>query len=405
MVKPERRTKADLLAAAAIVTVVATAAALIWWTSDARATISRTAMPAANPTPAHAVPASLRELWRADSAATAQPVAVGGSVVTGDGRVVEGHDPVTGSVRWSYSRDTDLCGVSWVYHYAVAVYRDDRGCGQVSTLDGSTGQRGAARSSYSNGRVELSSDGTTVLSAGDTRLELWRSDMVRMLSYGEIDARVKPSSKGLHTGCRLTSAAASSSAVSVFEACGRQADLRLTLLRPAKEEDEPDQHNVAQPGIGADSGAKILAVSETRTAVYLPAPQPRVDVIDETGTTVGSTLLSEPPLTSNVVTRTSNLITWWTGHRVMVFDTANLTYRYAIGPAGSSAPVGPATLLAGKLMVPVTDGIAVCDPVTGVGEGFLPVHRAPGDAPVILLATGAQLLEQRGKTLVALGPG
>jgi hypothetical protein len=405
MVKPERRTKADLLAAAAIGTVVATAAALIWWTSDARATISRPTTPAANPTPAHAVPASLRELWRADSAATAQPVAVGGSVVTGDGRVVEGHDPVTGAVRWSYSRDADLCGVSWVYRVAVAVYRDDRGCGQVSTIDGSTGQRGPARSSYSNRRVELSSDGTTVLSAGDTRLELWRSDMVRMLSYGEIDARVKPSSKGLHTGCRLASAAASSSAVSVFEACGRQADLRLTLLRPAKEEDEPDQHNVAEPGIGVDSGAKILTVSETRTAVYLPAPQSRVVVIDETGTTVGSTLLPEPPLTSNVVTRSSNLITWWTGHRVMVFDTANLTYRYAIGPAGSSAPVGPATLLAGKLMVPVTDGIAVCDPVTGVGEGFLPVHRAPGDAPVIPLATGAQLLEQRGHTLVALGPG
>jgi hypothetical protein len=405
MVKPERRTKADLLAAAAIATVVATAAALIWWTSDARATISRPAVPAPNPAPAHAVPASLRELWRADSAATAQPVAVGGSVVTGDGRVVEGHDPVTGAVRWSYSRDTDLCGVSWVYRFAVAVYRDGRGCGQVSTIDGSTGQRGPARSSYSNRRVELSSDGTTVLSAGDTRLELWRSDMVRMLSYGEIDARVKPSSKGLHTGCRLASAAASSSAVSVFEACGRQADLRLTLLRPAKEEDEPDQHNVAEPGIGADSGAKILTVSETRTAVYLPAPHPRVDVIDETGATVGSTLLPEPPLTSNVVTRTSNLITWWTGHRVMVFDTANLTYRYAIGPAGSSAPVGPATLLAGKLMVPVTDGIAVCDPVTGVGEGFLPVHRAPGDGPVIPLATGAQLLEQRGNTLVALGPG
>jgi hypothetical protein len=38
--------------------------------------------------------------------------------------------------------------------------------------------------------VELSADGTTVLSAGDTRLEVWRSDMVRMLSYGEIDARV-----------------------------------------------------------------------------------------------------------------------------------------------------------------------------------------------------------------------
>ena len=57
MVKPERRTRADLLAAAAIAVVVAVVAALIWWTSDARATISR---PAASPVktlaPAKVVP-------------------------------------------------------------------------------------------------------------------------------------------------------------------------------------------------------------------------------------------------------------------------------------------------------------------------------------------------------------
>ena len=404
MVKPERRTKGDLLAAAAIVTVVAVAGALIWWTSDARATISRPATgPAPSPRLAHDVPHSLKQLWAVPNAPTDQPVVVAGTVITAEGRAVHGRDPVNGQVRLTYARDADLCGIVGVYRFAVAVYRDDRGCGQVSTIDGTTGQRGPARSSYSNRRVELSSDGTAVLSAGDTRLELWRSDMVRMLSYGEIDARLKPTSKGLHTGCRLTSAAASSSAVSVFEACGRQADLRLTLLRPAKEEDEPDQHNLAQPGIGADSGAKVLTVSETRTAVYLPAPQPRVDVIDETGTTVGSTLLPTPPLMSNVVTRPGNLITWWTGDRVMVFDAASLTYRYSVGPAGSSAPVGPGTLMAGKLMVPVTDGIAVCDPVTGVGEDFLPVQRQPTSTAVIPAVAGSQLLEQRDGTLVALG--
>jgi hypothetical protein len=404
MVKPERRTKADLVAAAAIVVVVAAAAALIWWTSDAQATISRPATgPAPNPTPAHAVPTSLRQLWTAASPATVQPVVVGGSVVTGDGRTVEGRDPATGAVRWSYLRDSDLCGVSWVYRYAVAVYRDDRGCGQVSTIDGSTGQRGVARSSYADRHVELSSDGTTVLSAGNTRLELWRSDMVRMLSYGEIDARVKPSSKGLHTGCRLTSAAASSSAVSVLEACGRQADLRLKLLRPSKEEDEPEQRDVPEPGIAADSGARVLTLAETRTAVYLPAPQPRVDILDGSGTTVGSTLLPKPPSSSSALTRPGNLITWWTGDRVMVFDSANLTYRYAIGPAGSSVPVGPGTMMAGKLLVPVTDGIAVCDPVTGVGEDFLPVRRQPTTSAVVPVVSGSQLLEQRGNTVVALG--
>jgi hypothetical protein len=404
MVKPERRTKADLLAAAVIVAVVAVAAALIWWTSDARATISRpAAVPAPNPTPAREVPTSLKQLWTAPSAATDQPIAVGGTVVTGDGRAVQGRDPRTGEVRWSYSRASDLCGVSWVYHYAVAVYRDDRGCGQVSTIDGSTGQRGAARTSYADKRVTLASDGTTVMSAGDTRVELWRSDMVRMLSYGEIDARVKPSSKGLHTGCRLTSSAASSAAVSVLEACGTQADLRLALLRPSKEEDEPEQHDVAEPGIEVDSGAQVLTVSETRTAVYLPAPQPRVDVIDETGVAVASTLLPEPPSKSSAVTRPGSLVTWWTGDAVMVFDEANLTYRYTIRAAGPSVPTGPATMMAGKLLVPVTGGIAVCDPVTGAGEGFLPVNRPANNAAVIPAVSGSQLLEQRGNTLVALG--
>ena len=70
------------------------------------------------------------------------PVVAGGSVVTGDGHDVDGRDPVTGSVLWSYARDLDLCGVTWVYHYAVAVYPDSRGCGQVSTIDGQTGMRG-----------------------------------------------------------------------------------------------------------------------------------------------------------------------------------------------------------------------------------------------------------------------
>jgi len=404
MVKPERRTNADVLAAVAIAALVAVAAALIWWTSDARATISHPATgPAPSPRLAREVPASLKQLWTAPNMATDQPVVVAGTVVTADQHAVQGRDPVTGQVRWSYSRSSDLCGVAGVYRFAVAVYRDDRGCGQVSTLEGPSGSRGPARSSYADQRVKLSSDGTTVLSVGDTRLELWRSDMVRMLSYGEIDARVKPTSKGPHTGCRLTSAAASSSAVSVLEACGRQADLRLALLRPSKEEDEPERHDVAEPGISEGSGARVVAVAETRTAIYLPVPQPRIDVVDETGVTVGSTLLLKPPSASNVVSRPGNLITWWTGDTVMVFDAANLTYRYSISPAEQSVPVGPPTMMGNKLLVPVTDGIALCDPTTGVDDGFLPVSRQPGSSPVIPTVAGSQILEQRGSTLVALG--
>jgi hypothetical protein len=404
MVKPERRTKGDLLAAAAIAVVVAAAASLIWWTSDARATISRPAIvQAPNPTPAREVPATLKQLWTATSPATTAPVVVGGTVVTGDGREVDGRDPGTGQTRWSYARDTELCGVSWLYRYAVAVYPDDRGCGQVSTLDGSTGRRGNARSSYADPHVRLSSDGTTVLSAGDTRLELWRSDMVRMLAYGETDARVKPSSRGLHSGCKLVSAAASSSAVSVLERCGNSDDLQLVLLRPGKEDDEPQQHAVAEPGVKANSGARVLAVRENNTAVYVPVPQPRVDVIDETGATVSSTLLPKPPSGSAVAAQAGNVTTWWTGDSVMVFETSTLTLRYTIAAGETTAPLGPGAMMGGKLLIPVTGAIGVYDPISGANERYIPLNRAPGNSPVIPAVSGSRVFEQRGNTVVALG--
>ncbi|WP_052655319.1 hypothetical protein, partial [Mycobacterium tuberculosis] len=329
-----------------------------------------------------------------------------GTVATGDGRQVDGRDPATGESLWSYARDTDLCGVTWVYHYAVAVYRYDRGCGQVSTIDGSTGRRGAARSGYADPRVRLFSDGTTVLSAGDTRLELWRSDMVRMLAYGEIDARVKPSNRGLQSGCTLESAAASSAAVSVLEACTNQADLRLVLLRPGKEDDEPIQRIVPEPGVRPGSGARVLVVSQNNTAVYLPArsgAQPRVDVIDETGATVSSTLLAKPPSTSAVASRTGNLVTWWTGDALLVFDAGNLTQRYTIAAGETTAPVGPGVMMAGQLLVPVTGGIGVYDPVSGANNRYIPVTRPPSTSAVIPAVSGSRVIEQRGDTLVALG--
>lgn len=406
MVRPERRTRADIVAASAIAVVIATTAALIWWTSDARTTISHPASAMVpHLTPAQAVPAVLDQLWSAASPHTTAPVVVADTVITGDGREVDGRDPTTGESRWSYVRRTELCAVSWVYHYAVAVYPDGRGCGQVSTIDGSTGRRGPARTSYADGHVEVSSDGTTVLSAGSTRLELWRSDMVRMLAYGEIDARVKPSSQGVGTGCALLSAAASSSAVSVLEKCPQQADLRLNLLRPGEEEDEPEQRYVQ--GIADDSGARVLVVSETTTAVYLPSPQPRVDVIDDTGATVASRLLPKPPsptATAATVSKSDDLITWWTGDSVMVFDAAGLRYRYTIGPSGSATPLGPAVPMAGRLLIPVTGGIGVYDPATGANERTIAVSRPPGTAPVIPAIAGSTVLEQRGDAVVALGP-
>jgi hypothetical protein len=333
-------------------------------------------------------------------------------VVTGDGREVEGRDPATGNTRWTYARDLELCGVTYVYDYAVAVYPDVRGCGQVSTIDANTGERGPSRTAYADPEVRLSSDGTTVLSAGDSRLEQWRSDMVRMLSYGSLDARIKPGTPASPI-CRLVSAEASSTAVSVLEACPKQDDLRLTLLRPADEEDTPDQKYVPQPGVVDDSGARVIAVSDTTTAVYVPAPKPTVNIVDETGATVASTLLPRPPSPAATMSRAGDLITWWTGDSVMVFSANGLRYRYTVSAAGSNIPLGPATMMAGRLLVPVTGGYDVFDPATGNGVEHIPVLGAPptrsvgglpaSSAAVVPAVAGSTILEQRGDELVALG--
>jgi hypothetical protein len=403
MVKPERRTRGDVLAAATIVVVIAVAAGLIWWSSDARATISK---PAAAPVPtlksAEDVPTSLHELWTAPSPATTRPLVAGGAVVTGAGREMDGRDPLTGDVLWSYARDVDLCGVTYVYNDAVAVYPDSRGCGQVTTIDGQTGRRHYARTAYADPEVTLSSDGSTVLSAGDTRLELWRSDMVRMIGYGSLDARIKPDVPA-GVVCRLISAASSSTAVSVLESCPGQHDLRLTLLQPADEEDQPKTKNVPQPGVAADSGARVIAVSDTTTAVYVPTPKPVVNVVDDTGTTVASTALPAPASPQAKASRAGNLVTWWTGDSVMVFDANGMRYKYTVSPVGGQAPVGPATLVAGRLLVPVTTGYDVFDAETGAGESHIDLKRSPIQTAVVPNLAGATLLEQRGSTLVALG--
>jgi hypothetical protein len=407
MVRPERRTRADLLAVLAIAVVVAVAAGVIWWTSDARATVSKPAAEATkSAVAASEVPATLKELWTAPSPYTTTPVVAGGRVVTGDGHTVTGRDPVNGQARWTFARDRELCGVSYVYFYAVAVYPDGRGCGQVSTIDASTGARGPTRSGFADKHVELSSDGTTVLAAGSTRLELWRSDMVRVLGYGEVDARVLPAQTGIGKGCTLLSAAASTAAVSVLQSCAGEADVRLSLLLPADQDDQPKLKDVVEKGVTAQSGARVLAVSDTTTAVYLPLPSPRVSVVDETGTELSSTPVAEPPSSASpvgTVSRAGDLFTWWTGNAVMVFDANHLAYRYTIAAAGPVVPLGPATMMAKKLLIPVTGGIGVYDQGTGVSERVIPVTRPPADTAIVPAVSGSTVLEQRGHALVALG--
>ena len=94
MIRPERRTRGDLIAAAAIAAVVLLVIATFWWHSSERATISRPATgPAPSSTAADAVPPTLAQRWTAASGRTLSPILVGATVITGDGATMAGLDP------------------------------------------------------------------------------------------------------------------------------------------------------------------------------------------------------------------------------------------------------------------------------------------------------------------------
>ncbi|QII00783.1 hypothetical protein BH92_13615 [Rhodococcoides fascians A21d2] len=417
MLAPERRTRTDLVVAALIAVVVVAAASIAWLTGDARGTTSISAAePLPQPEPAASVPTALTELWRAPSAATdpartPAPVVAGSTVVTADGGSVLGRDPRSGEQSWSYTRDLPLCSVVAAWNTAVAVYRDDRGCSQVTELDGSTGQRKAQRTSDADDAVRLSSDGTYVTSRGDTRMELWRSDMVRTLEYGRVDAPVNPGSQP-RTGCTLLSSASTNSRTAVLEQCPGEAAARLSLINPApKDASEPEEYGSTVvpelvPGPDSPTAGRVIAVTGSVVALYLPAENgspDRIGLYDNTASRISefdlaSTLSPEQDSPNSPATKAGSVFTWFTGTGVQALDSIGLSPVWSIpGALGSGA------VMAGRLLVPVPDGIAVVDLTTGASIDEIPVDRGDYIGPVQTSVIGDVIVEQRGDDVVALG--
>ena len=410
MLAPERRTRGDIVAAAAIVVVVLIAAVAVWFASASRGTTSTTADTIApSPAVATAVPTAVRESWRRGGVDETGPVTAGGSVALAVGNSVLGLDPSTGEQRWSYSRDTQLCSIIGGWNTVLAVYRDARGCGQVTDLNGATGVREHQRSSDADNPVTLSFGGTYVTSYGDTRLEVWRSDLVRTLEYGRVDAPVNPGSQP-RSGCTISSAATTSSRMAVLEQCAGEEGPRLTAMNPApKDNTEPDVYGstVLSDVPTGDSGARILAVSGSSIATYLPGTStssPRVGVFDGSGNFVAAQTLPPQAVPSeSMVDRSAPVVdvgdaaTWWTGTSTVGLDQSTFDVRWTLpGTLGAGAP------MAGRLLVPVPNGIAVVDPATGSVVRSIAVDRGDYSGPVSVSVTGNTLVEKRGSDVVAL---
>ncbi len=402
MSPPERRTRADLVAAACVAAMVLLVAAMLWWTSDARSTAVRTAavpLPSAAPPAPDAVPTELSEVWRAPSPATPVPVVAGAAVVTGAGGEVDGRDAVTGEARWTYRRDIPLCTVGAVFGRALTVHREGDACSEVTALEPETGERHDQRTGPLGPATRLLADPSHVTATGARYLETWRTDLVRTLQYGALASPVKPGAQP-RTECTFGSVAMFSGRLGVIERCPGEASDRLTVQQSTPiQPDEPEiDFSTLLPG----RDAVVVALTHDRAAVALPDPAGMV-VLDEAGRVVArhplpaAELGGDPPGRVAATTVATGLVLWFTGSTTVALDSEDLRPRWQV-----SGTLGPGSMLAGRLLAPVPAGLAVLDTATGDRTGLLPVDRGDHRGPVATAIIGNIVLEQRGDTLVAL---
>ncbi len=273
----------------------------------------------------------------------------------------------------------------------------------MTALDGDTGARGAQRSSDTDSKVRLVDTGTHLIALGDTRLEMWRSDLVRTVEYGRVDAPVNPNAQP-RSGCVLHSADADNSHLAVLEQCSKEPAGRLTLLDTTPEDSQkPEEFSSSiLPAAVPDGDAQIVAVVDDHTAVYLP-PGPdggaRLEVFDASGSAVDRHELSQaagPGVDTGPAEKLDDLILWWTGTDTVALDTENFTPLWTV-----EGTLGHGSEMAGSVLLPVDDAIAVVDPLTGEIARTIHVDRDT-DAAVSLSVAGSAVLEQRGDEVVAL---
>lgn len=400
----------------ALIGVAVLAAGLIvWWSSPERATESAPA-DAGAPVPVAVTgpPDAVAEAWRAPDAAADRPLAVGGTVVTADGAAVQGHDFRTGEVRWSYQRGVPLCATTTTTDLAVAVYRTGNGCSEVTGLDAESGRRGPQRSSNFDDAMRLLAEEDQVTAVGSTRIESWRSDLVRTVEYGRVDAPVIPDAQP-RSGCTFGSAAASGTRIAVIEHCPGDQGVRLTVLTSTPEDPaKPDVLGSQVLGIdGAPlQNAQVVAVSGEHTAVVAP-DSPAVPggrgsslLVYDAGVARESITAIPPVPAGRIVVggRAGPLVTMWTGDRTVALDARTMRVRWTMDDT-----LGPATLTGSALLVPTPGGLAVAGPVDGTVRRTIPVDRSADGAagvrgPVVPGTAGDMVLEQRGAELVALAP-
>lgn len=394
MSAPLRRTPRDLIATGVIAGVSALALLGVWATAPVRD---------AELTPATGtvevgeqlatVPDALQESFTlAGDTLPGQhrPLVSGGLIIRAEGGDVFAHDP-TGAEVWRYERDREICGIGTAWQAVTIAYRNNAGCGDVVSISASSGEYRSTRSAPAAGEAVMISSNDRVGLADEHRVELWRSDMVRTVEYGDVPAPQEANHQP-HPECTITSALTRTELLAVTEECPDGTWLRLQETTP----EDARQPEITRSVQLDDPAARLVAIGQEGVSLHLGTQLVAVDGQGEVTQRLVASRLDVSGFYSPATADLPHHMSWFDGNRLHLFDPAGLKVSRVFLDA-----IGTGVVVGGKLLYPVPEGIAVADPRSGVQEKILPVQR-PDAGEVSLALAGGTIVEKRGDQLVGL---
>lgn len=459
-----RRTRGDLVATALISAVALFGVGTVWATSDTHQAHLDNSEVGELPKqygPPVSIPQKLREIWKAETAAlpgVVAPVTLRDQTLivnnSEDGSsIIRGVDS-NGKQLWSYERSRPVCSLTKAWDNFVVTYRGPHGCGDVLSF--------TPEGKYAYSRSAIAPEIVAPLSSNDRagigspgRVALWRSDLVRTVEYGRVEAPQESSMQPAPT-CIPNSALTRKDLLALTETCADGSVwLRLNKTTP---EDSRKPELIGQVELkkaneepapqGQETAARrsddpyLVAINAEGVAVMFPkgrhakSPQPLTISYNDKGQELSHKVLKDavpaPPeiraevahpkafkghgdqhlpfgqasFVHPVTADVAHHMTWWDGHALHFFKPGKLEADYVLDNViGTGVSLSPEENNPGlsRMIMPTAEGLAILDEKDGKVLSTIALDRGGWTGDVHLSWANGRLIEQRGTTVVALG--
>ncbi|MCQ9352099.1 hypothetical protein NQ015_04335 [Corynebacterium sp. 153RC1] len=432
-----KTTRRDLQLAGGFVAAALLGITAVWWTAPARHVEHQTAAQQFQATYSEAAMAQAYDTAGvlADTNPLPVPLVVNGLLITAagsggsgssegsEGSTVTAFDTLSGQNVWSYSRtDAPLCAAMGGWNNVNMVFRTERGCGDVVALQASDGTYQRTRSSNAAEQVlpVRSNDRVGILSAD--RVELWRSDLVRTVEFGHVEAPQEADQQPeIGQDCAMNSALTRTELLATVQTCGAEAQLSLQKVTP-EDSREPEMHATVQIPTTDPESVQVVAVGQHHSVVYVAAPKPMLLTFDEQGIETARFPLDAPldvgrGLIQPIVADLPHHITWFADGKLFLFTPESMQVAHVLDDA---LGLGIGITATNSLYYPTAAGIRQVNWTTGETEAEIPVQRevpgittdattpptsANGSTQSISLAqANGVILEKRGQEVAILKP-